>query len=152
ARERRAGVQPGRRCARLAARAGEAADRGGGARLVRTGAVPAGAQADRHRRLLRRRQQDQGGAGLALADPAARGPGKDHPLLSREQGTLPVSVPFGDFKAHVAALRGEIDAAVARVLDSGWFILGPEGEAFERELAAALGARDAVAVANGTEA
>jgi dTDP-4-amino-4,6-dideoxygalactose transaminase len=62
------------------------------------------------------------------------------------------AVPFVDFKAHVAALRGEIDAAVARVLDSGWFILGPEGEAFERELAAALEARDAVAVANGTEA
>ena len=57
-----------------------------------------------------------------------------------------------DFKAHVAAVRPELDAAIARVLDSGWFILGPEGEAFERELAAALGARDAVAVANGTEA
>ena len=61
-------------------------------------------------------------------------------------------VPFVDFKAHVTALRGELDAAVARVLDSGWFILGPEGEAFERELAAALGARDAVAVGNGTDA
>ena len=62
------------------------------------------------------------------------------------------AVPFGDLKAHVAALRPEIDAAVARVLDSGWFILGPEVEAFERELAAALEARHAVAVANGTEA
>ena len=61
-------------------------------------------------------------------------------------------VPFGDFGAHVAAIRPEIDAAVARVLDSGWFILGPEGEAFERELAAALGTKDAVGVANGTEA
>ena len=38
------------------------------------------------------------------------------------------------------------------MLDSGWFILGPEGEAFERELAAALGARHAVAVGNGTDA
>jgi dTDP-4-amino-4,6-dideoxygalactose transaminase len=55
-------------------------------------------------------------------------------------------------KAHVAALRVEIDEAVARVLGSGWFILGPEGDAFERELAQALGAKDAVAVANGTEA
>ena len=61
-------------------------------------------------------------------------------------------VPFLDFPAHVAALRPELDAAIARVLDSGWFILGREGEAFERELAAAQGARDAVAVANGTEA
>jgi dTDP-4-amino-4,6-dideoxygalactose transaminase len=61
-------------------------------------------------------------------------------------------VPFVDLKAHVAALRGELDAAVARVLESGWFILGPEGEAFEAELAPALGARHAVGVANGTEA
>ena len=61
-------------------------------------------------------------------------------------------IPFVDFKAHVAALRGELDLAVARVLDSGWFILGPEGEAFERELARALGAKDAVAVGNGTDA
>jgi dTDP-4-amino-4,6-dideoxygalactose transaminase len=61
-------------------------------------------------------------------------------------------IPFVDMKAHVAALRPELDAAIARVLDSGWFILGPEVQAFERELAAALGANDAVAVANGTEA
>jgi dTDP-4-amino-4,6-dideoxygalactose transaminase len=61
-------------------------------------------------------------------------------------------VPFADFKAHVAALREELDTAVGRVLDSGWFILGPEGEAFERELAQALGARHAVAVGNGTDA
>jgi dTDP-4-amino-4,6-dideoxygalactose transaminase len=61
-------------------------------------------------------------------------------------------IPFTDMKARVAALRPEIDAALARVLESGWFILGPEGEAFEREVAAALGAADAVAVGNGTEA
>jgi dTDP-4-amino-4,6-dideoxygalactose transaminase len=62
------------------------------------------------------------------------------------------AVPFVDFKAHVRAVRSELDAAVARVLESGWFILGPEGEAFERELAQALGARHAVAVASGTDA
>lgn len=63
-----------------------------------------------------------------------------------------MSVPFVDFKARVAAVRGELEAALARVLDSGWFVLGPEGEAFERELAAACGAADAVGVASGTEA
>jgi dTDP-4-amino-4,6-dideoxygalactose transaminase len=52
----------------------------------------------------------------------------------------------------VAAHRGEFDAAVARVLESGRFILGPEGQALERELAEALGAKDAVAVGNGTDA
>jgi dTDP-4-amino-4,6-dideoxygalactose transaminase len=38
------------------------------------------------------------------------------------------------------------------VLDSAWYILGPEVEAFERELAAALGTRGSVGVANGTDA
>lgn len=61
-------------------------------------------------------------------------------------------VPFVDLKARVSAVRGELEAAVGRVLDSGWFILGREGEAFERELAAACGAQDAVGVASGTEA
>jgi dTDP-3-amino-3,4,6-trideoxy-alpha-D-glucose transaminase len=61
-------------------------------------------------------------------------------------------VPFTDFKAHVRALRGELDAAVARVLESGWFILGPEGEALEKELAAAFGIAHCVGVGNGTDA
>jgi dTDP-4-amino-4,6-dideoxygalactose transaminase len=63
-----------------------------------------------------------------------------------------MTVPFGDFQAHVAALRPEIVEAMTRVLDSGRFILGPEGDAFEQELATALEARFAVGVGNGTEA
>ena len=62
------------------------------------------------------------------------------------------AVPFADLKAHASAIRAEIDAALARVLESGRFILGPEVEAFEGELAERLGAREAVAVGNGTEA
>ena len=62
------------------------------------------------------------------------------------------AVPFLDFAAHVAALRPELEAALARVLDSGHFILGPEGEAFEQELARATESKHAVAVANGTDA
>jgi dTDP-4-amino-4,6-dideoxygalactose transaminase len=61
-------------------------------------------------------------------------------------------VAFLDLRGHVGALRGEIDAALARVLDSGRFILGPEGEALEAELASRLQAPHCVAVANGTEA
>jgi len=63
-----------------------------------------------------------------------------------------LEIPFADLGASVRALRPEIDAALARVLDSGWFVLGPENEAFEAELAEAFGVRDAVAVGNGTEA
>ena len=61
-------------------------------------------------------------------------------------------VRFVDFKAKVAALRDELDEAIGRVVDSGWFILGPEVEAFEQELQTAFDAREAVTVANGTEA
>lgn len=64
--------------------------------------------------------------------------------------TLPV--PFNELKPKVAAHRAAIDRAIARVLDRGWFILGPEVDAFEKELAAAMGARDAVSVGNGTDA
>ncbi|HXH05673.1 MAG TPA: DegT/DnrJ/EryC1/StrS family aminotransferase, partial [Vicinamibacterales bacterium] len=45
-----------------------------------------------------------------------------------------------------------VRAAVARVIDRGWFVLGPELEAFEAEFARASGARHAVGVACGTDA
>lgn len=63
-----------------------------------------------------------------------------------------MTVPFNELKPKVAAHRAAIDQAIARVLDRGWFILGPEVSAFERELAAAMGVGDAVSVANGTDA
>ena len=63
-----------------------------------------------------------------------------------------LKVPFNDLRPKVAAHRASIDRAVARVLDRGWFILGPEVEAFEKELAAHMGVNDAVSVANGTDA
>ncbi len=48
--------------------------------------------------------------------------------------------------------RADIEAAIRRVIDSGWFVLGPEVEAFEREFAAASGAAHAVGVGTGTDA
>ncbi len=63
-----------------------------------------------------------------------------------------IPVPFNELKPKVQAHRAAIDRAIARVLDRGWFILGPEVEAFEKELASAMGAREAVSVANGTDA
>ena len=49
-------------------------------------------------------------------------------------------------------LKPEIDAAVSRVLESGWYILGPEVEAFEAEWAAYCDAKHAVGLANGLDA
>jgi dTDP-3-amino-3,4,6-trideoxy-alpha-D-glucose transaminase len=57
-----------------------------------------------------------------------------------------------DTQTPLAPLREELRAAIDRVVEGGRFILGPEVEAFEREFAAYLGAREAVGVANGTEA
>lgn len=48
--------------------------------------------------------------------------------------------------------RPAIEAAIARVLDSGWFVLGPEVAAFEAEFAASAGASHAVGVNTGTDA
>jgi len=64
----------------------------------------------------------------------------------------PMPVPLFDTVSPVVPLRAELDAAVARVLDGGVYILGPEVEAFERELAAYLGVKHVVGVANGTDA
>lgn len=61
-------------------------------------------------------------------------------------------IPFLDVSAAYRELHDEIDAAVARVLGSGHYILGPEVEAFEAEYAGWCGARHAVGVGNGLEA
>lgn len=57
-----------------------------------------------------------------------------------------------DPRANYLAHRAQIDAALQRVLDSGWYILGKEVDAFEREFADFLGAAYAVGVASGTDA
>ena len=61
-------------------------------------------------------------------------------------------IPAFDYRRELAWYRHEVDAAVARVLDSGSLILGPEVDAFEREFAAYLGTEHAVGVASGTDA
>lgn len=57
-----------------------------------------------------------------------------------------------DPKASYLSHKAEIDAAISRVLDSGWYILGREVEAFEGEFASYVGVGYALGVANGTDA
>jgi dTDP-4-amino-4,6-dideoxygalactose transaminase len=64
--------------------------------------------------------------------------------------SVPVRVPFNVLRP--GGDREAIAAAIARVIDSGWFVLGPEVVAFEHEFAAAAGARHAVGVNTGTDA
>jgi dTDP-4-amino-4,6-dideoxygalactose transaminase len=63
-----------------------------------------------------------------------------------------IRVPQIDLRVGYLALKRELDEAVARVLDSGWYILGSEVAAFEAEFAAYIGVGHAVGVANGTDA
>lgn len=61
-------------------------------------------------------------------------------------------IPFNDFSKEPDQLKKEIQQAIQRVVDSGWFILGKELEAFELAFADYIGTRFCVGVASGTEA
>ncbi len=66
--------------------------------------------------------------------------------------SVPLAVPLLDLRRQYDGIREEVLAAIARVCDSQSFILGPEVEALEREIAALTGAAWAVGCASGTEA
>jgi dTDP-4-amino-4,6-dideoxygalactose transaminase len=61
-------------------------------------------------------------------------------------------IPFLDLKAPYLELRSEIDDAVARVVNSGWYIGGQEVEQFEADYATYTGVAHCVGVANGLDA
>ena len=61
-------------------------------------------------------------------------------------------IPLVDLRAQYLSIKGAVDAAVARVMETGQFVLGEEVEAFEREFADYCGAADGIAVNSGTSA
>jgi len=61
-------------------------------------------------------------------------------------------IPVNDLRRSVTATSAEIRVAVERVLASGWYVMGPEHDAFESEIASFVGVRHAIGVANGTDA
>ncbi|RKZ20255.1 erythromycin biosynthesis sensory transduction protein eryC1, partial [bacterium] len=63
-----------------------------------------------------------------------------------------MEVKFGDLSREYLEIKEEIDRAIKKVLEKGWFILGEEVERFEEEFAQYCGAKYAVGVASGTEA
>ena len=60
-------------------------------------------------------------------------------------------MPFFDYRPQLAKVRTEVDEAIARVLDSGRVMLGPEVQSFEQEFAEYTGARAAVGTGSGTD-
>ena len=61
-------------------------------------------------------------------------------------------IPFLDLKRVNAAHEAQIKSAVARVIESGWYVLGEETDHFEREFAAYCGVAHCIGVANGLDA
>lgn len=66
--------------------------------------------------------------------------------------TTPISLSINDIKRQNEGLAADLSAALDRVLARGWYILGPEVEAFENEFAAYCGVTKCVSLANGTDA
>jgi dTDP-4-amino-4,6-dideoxygalactose transaminase len=63
-----------------------------------------------------------------------------------------MKIPFLDLRAAYLEIKPQIDEAINRVLESGWYILGPEVEVFEAEWASYCEAGHAVGLANGLDA
>src|SRR3954466_9089586 len=73
-------------------------------------------------------------------------------VAKREMARVAARMAVTLFATSLEPYQAEIAARLAEVAASGRYILGPEVEAFEQELAAYLGVRHAVGVANGTDA
>jgi dTDP-4-amino-4,6-dideoxygalactose transaminase len=61
-------------------------------------------------------------------------------------------IKFLDLKAINDSFEQDLSVSIRKVLDTGWYLLGNEVKAFEKEYAAYLGAKHCVAVANGLDA
>jgi len=73
-------------------------------------------------------------------------------LANTDNSPCTQAFPLVDLKAQYRALKPEIDAAIERVMDSQHFILGPEVESLEREVAEYCSSQFAVACASGSDA
>src|SRR5512136_1643413 len=68
------------------------------------------------------------------------------------RGSRMIPVPFVELQTQYASIHDQIQAAINKVLDSGWFILGRQVESFERAFAEYCGGGEAIGVGSGTDA
>lgn len=73
-------------------------------------------------------------------------------MMTERPRIAPPPLPFIDLQAQRRVIADRVEAAIARVLAHGQFILGPEVQALEAELARFCGAKEVVSCANGTDA
>jgi dTDP-4-amino-4,6-dideoxygalactose transaminase len=72
--------------------------------------------------------------------------------MTQEQPKINNPMQFIDLKSQLELIRPQINAAIQNVLDHGIFIMGPEVQAFEKQLAEFCGVKHAISCANGTDA
>lgn len=65
---------------------------------------------------------------------------------------MTTTVPVNALDRHIAPIASQLEQAAAKVIGSGYYVLGPNVKAFEKEFAEWCGAGDCISVANGTEA
>ncbi|MDQ3818965.1 MAG: DegT/DnrJ/EryC1/StrS family aminotransferase [Acidobacteriota bacterium] len=73
-------------------------------------------------------------------------------IITNKSSLKSIPVPLLDLKAQYNSIRGEIREAIDRVIESQYFILGPEVEALEREVAAYSQCEFGIGVSSGTDA
>ena len=73
-------------------------------------------------------------------------------LMTQHVSTAPATIPFIDLGAQQRRIGGRIESAIARVLAHGQYILGPEVQILEADLAQFCGAGEVVSCGNGTDA
>src|SRR5574337_1275515 len=84
--------------------------------------------------------------------PARSSPATRRACSSGFRTLPPMTIPLVDLKAQYAAIKPEIDDAIARVIAKTQFIQGEEVRAFEREFAAFCRAKHCIGMASGTAA
>src|SRR5690606_13886027 len=106
-----------------------------------------------------RRASGSGGSTTQATTAITPSSTSSEPVMNQSMASSPgangvemVRVPYVDLALQHRAIKAELLEAAAGVIDTGMFVLGPQVEAFERQLAALIGVKHAIGVNSGTDA